>query len=120
MKKVILAVIALMGLSAAGFAQTNAPAKKAQPAKMQVTTKATSTRAPQAKTPVVNKTVTASTSAPAMQAASKAIVKNTAKPLKKDGTPDRRYKANKRMAKVHHMKKNGSPDKRFKENKQPS
>ena len=31
--------------------------------------------------------------------------------LKKDGTPDRRYKANKKL------KKDGTPDKRYKENK---
>ena len=37
--------------------------------------------------------------------------------LKKDGTPDKRYKENK--AKPVHMKKNGTPDKRYKENKKP-
>jgi hypothetical protein len=35
--------------------------------------------------------------------------------LKKDGTPDKRYKENK--AKPVHTKKDGTPDKRFKENK---
>lgn len=33
------------------------------------------------------------------------------KHLKKDGTPDKRYKENK------HLKKDGTPDKRFKENR---
>ena len=37
--------------------------------------------------------------------------------LKKDGTPDKRYKENK--AKPVHLKKNGTPDKRYKENKKP-
>ncbi len=37
-------------------------------------------------------------------------VSNTA-PKKKDGTPDKRYKANK------HLKKDGTPDKRYKGNK---
>lgn len=32
-------------------------------------------------------------------------------PLKKDGTPDKRYKENKKL------KKDGTPDKRYKENK---
>jgi len=37
--------------------------------------------------------------------------KPSATPVKKDGTPDKRYKANK------NLKKDGTPDKRFKENK---
>jgi hypothetical protein len=36
--------------------------------------------------------------------------------LKKDGTPDRRFKANK-MSKVRRMKKDGTADMRFKSNK---
>lgn len=36
---------------------------------------------------------------------------NSATPMKKDGTPDKRYKHAK------HMKKDGTPDKRFKEHK---
>ena len=40
--------------------------------------------------------------------------------LKKDGTPDKRYKANKTNTEVVHLKKNGSPDKRYKENKKPA
>ncbi len=38
-------------------------------------------------------------------------------PTKKDGTPDKRYKANKEAAKPVHVKKDGTADKRFKENK---
>lgn len=42
----------------------------------------------------------------------------TDKPLKKDGTPDMRYKENKAAAKpAKHLKKDGTPDKRFSENK---
>ena len=38
--------------------------------------------------------------------------------LKKDGTPDMRYKENKEAAKKPvHTKKDGTPDKRYKENK---
>jgi hypothetical protein len=40
-------------------------------------------------------------------------------PVKKDGTADMRYKANKDAAKTQptHVKKDGTADKRFKENK---
>ena len=44
-----------------------------------------------------------------------------AKHLKKDGTPDKRFKENKKppeAEKPKHLKKDGTPDKRFKENKQ--
>lgn len=37
--------------------------------------------------------------------------KPAAAPMKKDGTPDKRYKANKKL------KSDGTPDKRYKENK---
>ena len=39
----------------------------------------------------------------------------TAQHLKKDGTPDKRFKENK--AAKGHLKKDGTPDKRFKANK---
>jgi len=37
--------------------------------------------------------------------------------LKKDGTPDKRFKENKVAPAPKHLKKDGTPDKRFKENK---
>ncbi|MES2477447.1 MAG: hypothetical protein V4561_00040 [Bacteroidota bacterium] len=39
--------------------------------------------------------------------------------MKKDGTPDMRYKENKsnKKAPAQHLKKDGTPDKRYKENK---
>lgn len=40
--------------------------------------------------------------------ATKPAATNSAVKLKKDGTPDKRYKAN------QHLKKDGTPDKRFK------
>ncbi|WP_295116643.1 hypothetical protein [uncultured Chitinophaga sp.] len=46
--------------------------------------------------------------------------KETAKtegPKKKDGTPDKRYKENKEAKVEGPMKKDGTPDKRYKENK---
>lgn len=39
---------------------------------------------------------------------------STAKPMKKDGTPDKRFKANKETAGP--KKKDGTPDKRYKAN----
>lgn len=41
-----------------------------------------------------------------------ALPQQQTKHLKKDGTPDKRYKENK-----VHLKKDGTPDKRYKENK---
>ena len=47
--------------------------------------------------------------------------KTTAAPVKKDGTPDMRYKTNQDAAKATpapvHTKKDGTADKRYKENK---
>ncbi|WP_447641528.1 MULTISPECIES: hypothetical protein [Chitinophagaceae] len=37
--------------------------------------------------------------------------------VKKDGTPDKRFKENKSATKTKHLKKDGTADKRFKENK---
>lgn len=60
------------------------------------------------------KTQTVKTVKPAKQAAS-VTAKPTAPPveakMKKDGTPDKRYKENK------NLKKDGTPDKRYKTNK---
>jgi hypothetical protein len=51
-------------------------------------------------------------------AASPAPAKTATAPVKKDGTPDMRYKTNKESAApVTHTKKDGTPDKRYKENK---
>jgi hypothetical protein len=40
--------------------------------------------------------------------------------VKKDGTPDMRYAANKKAKTTVHVKKDGSADMRFKENKKHS
>lgn len=56
----------------------------------------------------------ATKAAPKTTKAAKAPAKSAAKPaakLKKDGTPDKRYRENQKL------KKDGTPDKRFKENK---
>lgn len=51
------------------------------------------------------------TTAQKSQTVKKAPVKNSTVKLKKDGTPDKRYKANQKL------KKDGTLDKRYKENK---
>ena len=86
MKNLLAAILLTLGVGAA-TAQTNAPATKKQVTKTEK--KATKTVEAQA-----------------------AKVANTpdAK-LKKDGTPDKRYTANKML------KKDGTPDKRYKANK---
>jgi hypothetical protein len=90
MKKLLLSFVLVIGLWAASFGQT-APAT--------ATKKETKTTQPAA-------------------AASPATAKATTAPIKKDGTPDMRYKANKESAApVTHPKKDGTPDKRYKENK---
>lgn len=110
MKKILIACSMLLGISLAASAQTQTPATT--PSKKQVATKhavavtdAAKQKTQQAAASVKQtekKTETAATQA------------KTSGPLKKDGTPDKRYKENKQMV---HVKKDGTPDKRFKENK---
>lgn len=66
----------------------------------QVTPKATTKAAPA-------KEAKMQTAKPAAKAAKPAAT-NSAVKMKKDGTPDKRYKAN------EHLKKDGTPDKRYK------
>ena len=53
----------------------------------------------------------AQTKPAATQATKKTATTASTAHVKKDGTPDKRYKENK------HVKKDGTPDKRYKENK---
>ncbi len=89
MRKLILAVIALVSLTLSMSAQ-QAPKKPDTP-KKEVKAPKKEVKAP--------------------------VLKNGAPtpPIKKDGTPDKRFKANK--APKAPLKKDGTPDKRFKENK---
>lgn len=93
MKKLLFVFTLLTGLASFSFAQT--PAAPAKPA----TTK-TSTAKPAAAKPATAKPATASNG----------VV------LKKDGTPDKRYKS--APATSGPVKKDGTPDKRYKANKQ--
>jgi len=72
-------------------------------------------------TAVIAQVPTKTTSSQTVTRTGKKAVKTmqSAGPMKKDGTPDKRYKAN-QMAKpavAGPMKKDGTPDKRYKANK---
>lgn len=120
MKKLLIAAIALMGFSAASFAQTPPAAKKAEPAKMQIVKKAD--QKADAKVVAMTKPTEqkAKKAAASTATAATAHTSATAAQVKKDGTPDMRYKQNKDAAKAApaaHLKKDGTKDMRYKENK---
>ena len=106
MKKLLVALIAFLGISAFTFAQTAAAPKDP---KTKTALKQTDAKAKAAKSEV--KADAAKTTTDAKEVAGG--------PLKKDGTPDKRYKENKDAAKKVHLKKDGTADKRYKENKDP-
>ncbi|MEO8768582.1 MAG: hypothetical protein ABI402_00800 [Ferruginibacter sp.] len=108
MKKVILAVFSLLSISIASHAQD--AAKKAPAADTKMKAAAPAEKKESAKVVPMAKTKTAK-AAPAASPAATA----TATPMKKDGTPDKRYKA--KTAAAGPTKKDGTPDMRYKENK---
>lgn len=146
MKKLIIVALAFTGFSAASFAQAVPVVKKSEPSRVQVVKKQTDTKAPSkvvalnkvkapaakpVAMPVVTikmpakqekKTVAKTKLTPSKEEvktvlASKPVVKaiNYA-PLKKDGTPDKRFKAHTGVASGP-LKKDGTPDMRYKANK---
>lgn len=61
---------------------------------------------------------TSAQTAPAAKTETKSTTVKTEKKVKKDGTPDKRYKENKTSTSESvHVKKDGTTDKRFKQNK---
>ncbi|MEO7523706.1 MAG: hypothetical protein ABIT58_06400 [Ferruginibacter sp.] len=113
MKKVILAIFSLLTISFASNAQTIAPAKKEAKEKM-----ASPTDDRMKAVPADRKTLAKVKAAPITAPAKTVAPVTAASPvtqLKKDGTPDRRYKTKK----VVLVKKDGTPDMRYKENKDP-
>lgn len=96
MKKIILAALVLLLGTGIGFAQ-QAPAKTTQDKAKHAKKEATAVK-PKSST--------------SEQHVASAATSTSSTHLKKDGTPDKRYKQNK------HLKKDGTPDKRFKSNKQ--
>jgi hypothetical protein len=125
MKKVLIAAIALLGLSASSFAQAT-PTKKVDATKTTVTKKETKKTEPvkavnpstakKATPPVADiKTVSTKKTTTETKTAAANKANNGAVVLKKDGTPDKRYSSSKTAAGP--VKKDGTPDKRYKENK---
>lgn len=154
MKKVIIVALALVGFSAASFAQAVA-VKKTTPSKIQLVKKQTTATVP-SKVVALNKVTTPSAKTVTAPAATKMVALNkvtkqapaaavtvpvakvtTATPaikrvavtkpvavantnsavqLKKDGTPDKRFKTNTDVASSP-LKKDGTPDMRYKGNK---
>lgn len=133
MKKLIFAIVAFAGVNMTATAQA-IPAKKTTAPKMEVvkTTKvkktdakvvAISKPAPAVvtKTPAVKtkeKTVVVTKTAPAATKTVTVAKTSTGVILKKDGTPDKRYKTNSGNG-AGPLKKDGTPDMRYKANKKP-
>ena len=89
MRKLVIALIALLGITLNSYGQTTPVKKVTPPAAVQTT---------------------------ASNSGSKAATK--AEPVKNDGTLDMRFKANKQAAKTKpKLKKDGTPDMRFNRNK---
>lgn len=118
MKSFLLTIAAFVFSAAVGFSQTTktkSETKQAQPAKSEVKQKAP-VKAPTVR-PVTPTTESKQTPTRAQQNA-KSQQQGTAAPAKepvrtkKDGTPDRRYKENKKL------KNDGTPDMRYKENQE--
>ena len=102
MKKLMLAFAMLLTLSTVSFAQTKQSGKKKEKT---------------AAAPTASSAKQESTAPVAPEMAQPAPSGKKAGPVKKDGTPDKRFKANKATDTVVHKKKDGTADKRFKENK---
>jgi hypothetical protein len=110
MKKLVLSALALVGIVSFSIAQT--AAKTAAPAAKPKMETAKKTAAPATSAKLVSAPVAKTAAVPAAKPATAA----TATPLKKDGTPDKRYKANQTVP-AGPLKKDGTPDKRYKANK---
>jgi len=114
MKRVLVVLFLFIGFSVLGMAQTaTKPAKKEVDKTKVVPAKKAAVPAKTAKmanTPTKTKEAVKTSPAAEKQ-------KSTAAPvvLKKDGTPDKRYKTNKTPEGP--LKKDGTPDKRYKSNK---
>ena len=112
MKKMMIALFGSVLIAATSFAQTMPLAEKAKAAKVEVVKSAEKVKADA----IATKADTKKAADKASDKASTTVVK-----LKKDATPDMRFKENKLKAKadttVKKLKKDGTPDMRFKQNK---
>ena len=122
MKKLIIAAIAFIGFNGVSFAQA-IPAKKTDASKMQVvkntTIKKTDAKVVSIAKPsqvVVTKTTSVVTKPVAVTKTVVVNKPNAVAPLKKDGTPDKRYKTT-TVTTTGPVRKDGAPDMRYKANK---
>ena len=99
--KNLIALIAIVFLSSIAFSQ--APAAK------------------QVKKNIATKTEVANPNGKQVANSADTVRSKSVSGMKKDGTPDKRFKDNKNASKTAaptgHLKKDGTPDKRYKENK---
>ncbi len=110
MKKLLLSTLALVGFASFSIAQTTAKKTTAAPAKPKMEIVKKDKTAPTAK--VVSIPAAKAAATPAVKPA----IAANATTLKKDGTPDKRFKTNQKPP-AGPVKKDGTPDKRFKANK---
>ena len=111
MKRLLIVAIAFIGFSAASFAQTTDATKKKETVKVVTEKKTNAVKVTKEQKPVP---------AVAAKPAVVAVKETKASPVKKDGTADMRFKANKDAAKkttTGPLKKDGTKDLRYKENK---
>jgi hypothetical protein len=101
MKKLLIAFCMLLGFATASIAQ------------------ATMTAAPPTALSKAKAAKKAKPAASATAAKAPATAATAAGSLKKDGTPDMRYKANKKAKTAGPLKKDGTPDMRYDANKKP-
>ena len=114
MKKLIIAVIAFTGFGVISFSQA-VPAQKADASKMHVV-KIKTTKKVGTKTVAITNASRAKTKTVVITKPSVVIKTNTTVPLKKDGTPDKRFKAS-TITVAGPQKKDGTPDMRYNVNK---
>lgn len=115
MKRLFILTVSILFLGAAGFAQAKNPKTTTPPAHSKVVMKKDITKTQVKQTSTINKKESNRT-APVVTTTN---TKTTTK-LKKDGTPDKRFKENKTSvthAVAGPKKKDGSPDMRYKSNK---
>ncbi|MFZ4058137.1 MAG: hypothetical protein ACOYKE_08345 [Ferruginibacter sp.] len=108
MKKIVFSLLLVAGMYSIGFAQKVDNKKSATPAAKVKLVEATDVEKKKQEAEL-----TAAKKKNVVKTDAKTGVKTLAAgPVKKDGTPDKRYKSNKKL------KKDGTPDKRYSENKQ--
>lgn len=114
MKKITSLFMGLVVLATASFAQPKMESKKADK-KTETKMAPAPKMAPATKMSAAEKMKQTPKPAPVIKMVPKSDAK--AAPVKKDGTPDKRFKANKGGKMEGPVKKDGTPDMRYKKNK---